>query len=258
MKRKYEIAVLSMGGYARTVRIYAPKKTDRAVIMHDGQNVFDDSTAAFGKSWRVLDTLKRCAIKNTAIIGIDSVATRDDDYMPFPSELENVGIKKCGGNAGMYADYIERIIIPYLDKRFGFEFYGMLGSSAGALATLTVAARKNARIKAYGMYSTPLFVSASAFDRYLPTASFDANAFYHVYVGGNEVTGEVPENLLQKESQLFVDDSFKLTNALRAGGAQNIRLDMINSAGHDELAWRVPSTAFFSAFASLQKPIVRQ
>ena len=94
MKRKYEIAVLSKGAYARTVRLYVPQKADRAIIMHDGQNVFYDEDAAYKKSWRAIDALKAAGVKNTAIIGIDSVgATRYDDYLPFPTSSTNTACR---------------------------------------------------------------------------------------------------------------------------------------------------------------------
>ncbi|MCH5165947.1 MAG: hypothetical protein J1G01_06055 [Clostridiales bacterium] len=250
MKRKYEIAVVSRGAFARTLRIYAPKKADRAIIMHDGQNVFRDEDAAYKKSWRAIDVLKSENIKNTAIIGIDCAATRDDDYLPFPSELEEYGVAACGGKADVYADYIEQKIIPYLDKRFGFRFYGMLGSSFGGQATLYIATRKNERIKAYGMYSTPLFFNAKAFGKYLETASFDADCFYHVYTGGNEMVGRIQdENLLKLASQCFVDDSFKIVNELRKSNVADIKLDVVNQAGHDETYWRTPEAFFFKRFS---------
>lgn len=253
MKREYEIAVISKGAFARTVRIYAPKKADRAIIMHDGQNVFRDEDAAFKKSWRALEALKSSNIKNTAVIGIDSVdATREDDYMPFPTELEKYGIPKSGGKADVYADYLEQTIIPYLDKRFGFKLYGMLGSSAGALATLHFAARKNARVKAYGMFSTPLFVSPEAYGKFFETASFDADCQYYVYCGGSEVSGEFEDpEILNAVPQLFVDDAFKLTNALRKSGVKILRLEVNNSAVHDEISWRAPEKIFMSDFAAL-------
>lgn len=252
MKRKYEIAVLSKGGFARTVRIYAPKKADRAIIMHDGQNVFYDEDATYKKSWRALDALKAEGIKNTAIIGIDSTATREYDYMPFPFELsERYGMKLVGGRADEYMAYLEEIIIPYLDKRFGFKFYGMLGSSAGGLATLYFAARKNSRIKAYGMFSTPLFVSPNAFKKFFDEASFDKSAYYKIYTGGSESTGGIGPELAEQEAQFFVTDSYRLTDELRKSGVKNLDLTVTNTAGHDELAWRAPEQDFFKKFASL-------
>lgn len=250
MKRKYEIAVLSKGGFARTVRIFAPKKADRAIIMHDGQNVFYDRDATFKKSWRALDVLKELGIKNTAIIGIDSTPTREYDYLPFPSELERYDIPQMGGGADAYMEYLETIILPYLDKRFGFKKYAMLGSSAGALATLYFAARRNHKVTAYGLFSTPLFVSAAAFKQFFDSASFDSNALYHVYCGGNEGTLK-GEELKALESDLYVQDAFTLTQALRKSKAQAIHVDIINTATHDEINWRTPERKFFKLFAEL-------
>lgn len=244
--RKYEIAVVSKNGYARTVRIFAPKKADRAVIMHDGQNVFYDSDAAFGKSWRALDALKELGIKNTAIIGIDSITTRYDDYIAFPSEIpdERIG----GGRADAYLDYIDDGIVPYLDKRFGFKLYGMMGSSAGSLATLYYAARKNKKFKAYGLLSTPLFIAQTAFDKFLDSAQFDADSFYEVYVGGRERSGDHP---LESIEDLYVNDAFKVVTALRKSDVKNMRLTIENDGIHDETCWRAPQKRFLAEFSEI-------
>ena len=249
MKRKYEIAVVSKGAYARTLRIYAPKKADRAVIMHDGQNVFYDSDASYGKSWRALDALKASGIKNTAIIGIDSTATRMDDYLPFETELADYVPISCGGKADLYVDYIETRVIPYLTERFGFKMYAMLGSSAGALATLCFAEKNHNAFKAYGMYSTPLFVSAAAYEKHLKEVRFAGGAFYHVYTGGSESTTDKVDAKI--ESGLFVNDAFKLVNALRDGGATNIKLDLDGLSVHDENSWRAPEKIFFDTFSKM-------
>ncbi len=250
MKRPYEVVILSKGDFARTVRIYAPKKADRAVIMHDGQNVFLDSDASYGKSWRAIDVLKEINVKNTAIVGIDSIdATRMDDYTTFPSELDKYGVTFGGGKAHVYSDYIEQTVLPYLDKRFGFEFYGMLGSSAGALATIDFAARKNKRFKAYGMFSTPIFVSPAAYGEFFNSASFDPSAAYYVYVGGSE--SEDAGEFSAVVPQAYVDSAFLVTNVLRKSGAKNIDLMLKNTAIHDEVHWRVPEKEFLEMFSKL-------
>ncbi|MBD5131476.1 MAG: hypothetical protein HDT28_02620 [Clostridiales bacterium] len=252
MKRNYEIAVLSLGAFARTVRIYAPKSATRAVIMHDGQNAFDDQTATYKKAWRSTDILKELKIKNIAIIGIDSTTTREDDYLPFPNEIGEYGEQPYGGKANIYADYIEKIVIPYLDKRFGFEFYAMLGSSSGALANIAIAARKNARIKAYGFFSTPLFVSYKAYGEFFATKPFPAEPHYLVYTGGSEALDEIPDKeITARIPQLFVDDAFTLTNALRSSGATNITTVMNNKGVHDEICWREPERTFFQTVSKL-------
>ena len=252
MKRKYEIAVLSKGAYARTIRLYVPQKADRAIIMHDGQNVFYDSDAAYKKSWRAIDALKSSGIKNTAIIGIDSVATRYDDYFPFPTELERLGMPLCGGKADVYAEYISGTVIPYLDKRFGFKFYGMAGSSAGANMTAFYASKRDERFKAYAMFSPAFFVSPAAYDKFFAETRFVPDALYAVYAGGNEDTGEIPDPETRKKiPQMYVNDAFALTNALRGCGAKNIVLTYNHNGVHDETCWREPERIFFEKFSAL-------
>ncbi len=249
MKRKYEIAVISKAGYARTVRIYAPKKADRAVIMHDGQNVFNDADAMYGKSWRAVEALEALGIRNTAIIGIDSVeASRRNDYLPFPNELGEYGMAPSGGFADAYMQYIEDGIMPYLEKRFGFGAYGMLGSSAGALVTLYYAARHDARFKAYGLFSAPIFFSPSAFDEFFAKTEFP-DAYYEVYVGGNEQTDKIdpPEAV----PDLYVGYAFKLTAALRKSGIKRLHLTVENEGIHDETSWREPEKRFFKVFSRI-------
>lgn len=247
MKRKYEIAVLSKGGFARTVRIYAPKHADRAVIMHDGQNVFSDEEAAYGKSWRALDIIKSAGIKNTAIIGVDSTSTRYDDYLPFPSALSEYGMPEIGGGkAEVYFDFTEHILLPYLDKRFGFERYALVGSSAGAIATLCFALRKIPKITAYGLFSTPLFVTRDKYAELLSDAEFNGDASYLVYVGGNETEGDAPPEVV---SNMYVDDAFAVVKSLRRGGARNVKLRLENDGVHDEISWRKPEAEFLKDFS---------
>lgn len=249
MKRKYEIAVISKDGFARSVRIFAPKKADRAIIMHDGQNVFREEDAVYKKSWRACDLLKKLGIKNVAVIGVDCAPTREFDYMPFPSELTDRGVN-CGGRADAYMDYIENMLVPYLDKRFGFKSYAMLGSSAGGAATLYFASRCNPRFSVYGMYSTPLFVSSHAYTEFFKTATFPKEAAYFVYAGGSERTAS-DKNLADLEPDLFVSDAYKVTDAVRKSGAKDVFLTVINSGLHDETAWREVFPQLLSYFSNL-------
>ncbi|MCH5350416.1 MAG: hypothetical protein J1F39_00410 [Clostridiales bacterium] len=249
MKRKYEIVVLSKGDFARTIRIYAPKRADRAIIMHDGQNAFYDEEAVYKKSWRVLDLIKECGANNTAVIGIDCSENRLDDYLPFPIEIERY-VKKAGGKIDPYCDFISSTVFPYIDKRFNFKHYAMLGSSAGSTATLYYAAKKDPKIKAYGLFSPPLFLSPAAFDKFLNETSFDGKAAYYVYVGGKETTDAGEYTKLVPD--LYVDSAHILIKGLRRGGANSIIGRFENDGEHDEIYWRKPALEFISNFSKAQ------
>lgn len=247
MKREYEIAVISRGAYVRTIRLYAPKRADRAIIIHDGQNVFCDGDATYKKSLRAIESIKEIGIKNTAVIGVDSAASRNDDYLPFAVESSDSAASPYGGKADAYMDYIAHTLIPYLDRRFGFKTYGMLGTSAGALATLYFAAKRNERVKAYGLYSSPLMVSPKAFGEFLAHASFDGDCYYHIYAGGSEQTGDIERQ--ETEKRLFVADAFTIADTLERNGITNFDLEISGAAEHDEIAWRTPLKKFMKKFA---------
>ena len=57
---------------SRTVSLYFPPsyydnplKQYDVLIMHDGQNLFNDSQAAFGTSWHVQDTINSLIVKGS-------------------------------------------------------------------------------------------------------------------------------------------------------------------------------------------------
>lgn len=250
MKRKYEIVVLSLGAYARTLRIYSPKKAVRAVIMHDGQNVFYDEDAAFKKSWRAIDALKAAGAKDTAVIGIDCVpATRTDDYLPYAAECEKYGVVG-GGNADTYAEFLCRTVLPYLDKRFGYKLYGLLGSSAGAIATMYLATKGIDKFRAYGMFSLPLFVSPDAFSKLFEKKPFASDAMYRIYTGGNETESSSKYSSLIPD--LYVEGAHTIVTALRKSGATDIKSTFDNKGVHDETCWHAPEIEFFKDFSRLK------
>ena len=42
------------------------------ILMHDGQNLFEDETAAFGRSWRLLDQVFKDDFPKCRIVGISN------------------------------------------------------------------------------------------------------------------------------------------------------------------------------------------
>lgn len=246
--KNYETAVVSNGEMARTLRIYAPKHADRAIIMHDGRNVFFDKDSSYNKSWRMIEILKTQKAKNIAVIGIDVPdATRYDDYTAFAAD-EHIPYD-VGGKADAYLNYLKNTVIPYLDKRFGYKKYAMLGSSAGALATISFAALNNPRFCAYGLFSTALLFNSAKYAEFLESAQFDSNSMFCVYVGGNEHEDnyDAPDAV----PSLYVNNAFSIVNALRRNNVQNLSFIYKHNAVHDEVSWRLPTAEFVKNFSAL-------
>jgi enterochelin esterase-like enzyme len=103
--------------------------------MHDGQNLFSPSSAAFGVEWRVdesLDSLSRIGlIDDIIVIGIDNTPDRSEEYNPLESK------------GRLYMDYICDVLRPYVDSLYntaeGKQDCFTAGSSMGGLISLALA-----------------------------------------------------------------------------------------------------------------------
>ncbi len=132
----------ALGVQHRTIRVYVPpsymnSKEPRhysVIYMHDGQNVFDASTA-YARPWLVGAMIDKMPVRKHAIVvGIDNgQALRLGEYSPFPRGAEG------GGNGGKYLDFVVNTLKPFIDTHYRTlaepEHTWMVGSSMGGLIT---------------------------------------------------------------------------------------------------------------------------
>lgn len=130
----------------RTLIVYVPPNYERelerrypVLYMHDGQNLFDPSTAFGGNEWRLDDTaeelIERGAIEPLIIVGIYNTGEqRIHEYTP------TADAKLGGGKADLYGKMIVEEVKPFIEKTYrtlpGAENTAMGGSSLGGLVTL--------------------------------------------------------------------------------------------------------------------------
>src|SRR2546423_8719775 len=131
---------------ARTLIVYVPPGYDADIhtrypvlYMHDGQNLFDPSTAFGGNEWRLDDTaeelIEHGAIEPLIIVGIHNTGEqRIHEYTP------TVDPKLGGGKADLYGRMLVEEIKPFIEGTYrtshGPENAGLGGSSLGGLVTL--------------------------------------------------------------------------------------------------------------------------
>ena len=131
---RYHHAIKSLAlRYARDVVVWLPPSystttTTRYPVLyvHDGQNVFDASTSAFGHEWRadeVADSLiRRHAIVEIIIVGIYNTRDRSKEY----SDAEQ------GRN---YADFVAHELKPFIDSTYRTQpdrrHTAVMGASSG-------------------------------------------------------------------------------------------------------------------------------
>lgn len=136
-------------GNSRTIAVYLPpnyeRDTDRrypVFYMHDGQNLFDAATSAFGVEWRADETAERLIeagrIEPLIIVGIYNTPDRLNEYSMERDEKRN-----AGGRGGDYAKFLIDDVMPFIDKTYrtkrGREHTGVGGSSMGGLISLEIA-----------------------------------------------------------------------------------------------------------------------
>jgi len=130
----------------RTLIVYVPPDYERdthqrypVLYMHDGQNLFDSSTAFAGNEWRLDDTaeelIEQGAIEPLIIVGIYNTGEqRIHEYTP------TADAKLGGGKADLYGRMLVEEIRPFIDGTYrtlrAAENTGLGGSSLGGLVTL--------------------------------------------------------------------------------------------------------------------------
>jgi predicted alpha/beta superfamily hydrolase len=132
-----------LGNY-RDVIVYTPpsynentlKTHKNVLVMHDGQNLFDPRTSAFGTAWMAQDTVDSLIVQGLmdeiVIVGPYNTPDRTNEYTYVydPSE-------KTGGKGDLYLDWIESTLLPLSAKTYRVTMdrnhLGILGSSLGGL-----------------------------------------------------------------------------------------------------------------------------
>lgn len=116
--------------------------------MHDGQNLFNNSQAAFGTAWLIQDTINKLtaegAMREIVVAGVWNTPDRINEYTySYDSSY------KTGGKGDKYLDFLEQELIPILEndwfKGRTSGSYGIGGSSLGGLISCYAAYTRNVR-----------------------------------------------------------------------------------------------------------------
>jgi predicted alpha/beta superfamily hydrolase len=133
---------------SRKLRIYLPPsygenaaKRYPVLYMHDGQNLFDAKSAAYGVEWGIDETADRLIgagqMDEVIVVGIDNTPERIAEYTPCCDP------KHGGGKLAAYQAYIIDTVKPYVDATLrtlpGRENTAIMGSSLGGIASVLIA-----------------------------------------------------------------------------------------------------------------------
>ncbi|MBV7537080.1 esterase [Duganella sp. sic0402] len=212
----------------RKLRIYLPpgyedqpQQRYPVLYMHDGQNLFDPKTAAFGAAWKMGANLDKLiasgAIQPIIVVGIDNAgAQRVDEYTPCCDKQYG------GGKLDAYAAFIVDTVKPWADANLRTlkdrEHTAIMGSSLGGIASVYIAQKYPQVFSMAGGVSSSFWWNEQMFIRQLPEAP--PVKFY--IDAGTDNDG--------------LEDTRKMRDAMKAKGYQ-LYYHEAEGGAHNEKSW---------------------
>ncbi|QFP77174.1 alpha/beta hydrolase [Deinococcus sp. AJ005] len=205
------------------------------LIMHDGQNVYDEASTFAGQSWNVAGAAQALADEgHPCLIAALSVNDeRNRRYVPFPFEMN-----AFNPGADEYLDWIADTLKPVLAQRFGAvdtAQTALAGSSFGGLVTLYGGLRAPAEFGMLGVFSPAIFPADFELLRWLEDKKAPQSRVW-LDMGDHEA-----------DSLQGAADMVALTHALAGQLRPKVREVHVTIGAdhwHDEAAWAERFPAF--------------
>lgn len=238
----------------RTVRVLLPDDYDvndskcyPVLYMHDGQNLFDDSTATYGTSWGIKDSNKG---RNFIIVGVDCSETRRlIEYSPwvnFQASLKFGKFKFFGGKGFEYAEFFANDLRNLINQKYrtlsDFDNTFIAGSSMGAFISLVIMARYPDIYSCVGCFSLASWAAEKNFLKLVYESELCNNERFFIYVGTDETSNEKYKSF----QKLYLDCSDRFYRVLRDKDikSHNIRYIIGDGKTHCEACWKEYVPAF--------------
>ncbi|MEO6682290.1 MAG: alpha/beta hydrolase-fold protein [Ginsengibacter sp.] len=215
----------------RRLWIYLPadyahsKKSYPALYMHDGQNLFDNSTSYSGE-WGVdefLDSMFQKGQQQVIVVGIDhGQEKRMNEYNPW--EFQNFG----EGRGDDYVDFLVKTLKPYIDENYrtrkSKKYTSIAGSSMGGLISLYAVLKYPNVYGSAGIFS-PAFWTASGIDSAVIHQAKKVRSKLFLYAGG-------------KEGDSMIPDMLRIEKEIKKHSKSLVKEVIDKDAKHNEAAWR--------------------
>jgi predicted alpha/beta superfamily hydrolase len=219
---------------ARTLLVYLPPsyaqnplKRYPVIYMHDGQNLFNAQTSAFGTEWQVDENINALVaagqMDEVIVVGAYNTANRIWEYTPCCDPVDG------GGGANQYERFLIDTMKPFVDASFrtlpSSANTAIMGSSLGGLLSFYIARRN-------------------------PTVFGKAGCMSSSFWWNNEaLTAEVQQSTTHVPVRFYIDagtsndglpQTTTMDQALLADGYhQGVDVDFVTAQGgsHNEASW---------------------
>lgn len=228
----------------RRLWIYLPKsynitkgKTYPVLYMMDGQNLFNEQTAAFGE-WGVdecLDSLQQKTGKECIVVGVENGGDkRINEYDPYDNE------KYGKGEGKQFADFLANTLKPFIDNNYrtvkDVNHTYIAGSSMGALISLYSVMKYPKVFGAAGVFS-PAFWIAPLFYKDMQETTWTTFPRFYFYAG-------------EKEDKTMVRDMKKMYDIIGQKHNYDMQEVVFPLGQHNETYWRKEFPNFYNWLVS--------
>ena len=225
----------------RRLYVYLPRGYNRSderypvIYMFDGHNVFYDSHATYGRSWRMKEYLERSGAKViVAAIECNPEGNRRiNEYSPWSFDAGRFGFMEGQGRQTM--EWIVNSLKPMIDGTYrtlpGREHTMIAGSSMGGIMSLWAAVEYNEVFSRAAALSPSLWLKPGNMAEAIRAKELIKPTRVYLDMGGKEAEGRG-----QLITAMF-EDAKRLS---RAGAETAARV--VPGAEHNEAAWekRIP------------------
>ncbi|HYH97844.1 alpha/beta hydrolase-fold protein [Hyalangium sp.] len=236
----------SVGLKSRKLIVWLPPNYDAqtstsypVLYMHDGQNLMNAKTAAFGVEWGVDETAQQLTeagqMEPIIIVGVYNT----DDRIPEYTQVSTP--QYGGGKADDYGRLLVEVVKPLIDMTYRTKpdarYTGVAGSSLGGLVSMYFGITRSSTFTRLGVVSPSVWWAERDIVTRVNNLGEKPPLRIWLDIGTNE-DGSVAE------SQQTVEDTRMLRDALAAKGwVLNTDLKYLEAEGarHNEAAWAARS-----------------
>ncbi|HUQ97231.1 MAG TPA: alpha/beta hydrolase-fold protein [Chitinophagaceae bacterium] len=232
-------------GRNRRIWLYLPpeystsKQHYPVLYMHDGQNLFEDSSA-FGEEWGVDESLNALNGK-CIVVGIDNgLEKRINEYTVHD------GAPYGNGEGNAYLSFVVQTLKPYIDETYrtleGREHTFIAGSSLGALISFYAMLYYPHVFSAAGIFSPAFWIAPGLLDetKHLAGQNQTMPQRFYFYYG-------------EKEGHEMAANARAIMDVLKAIPQYKVKAVIDPEGTHSEANWRIAFTSYYKWMMQKEK-----
>jgi predicted alpha/beta superfamily hydrolase len=221
----------------RRVWIYLPESYNNSgksrfpvLYLHDGQNVFDDSTS-FSGEWGVDEFMDTVSVQRSIIVAIDhGGAKRINEYCPY--DMERFG----KGEGDGYVDFLARTLKPFIDRNYRTSRKKkntmLAGSSMGGLISMYALVKYPRVFGGAGVFSPAFWVGKKILD--------------DIRAKGKKIKSKIYFYAGKQEGESMVPDMLTVLEEMGKVSKSTMRTVIRDDGKHNEPTWRTEFPLFYN------------